>query len=110
IATEGVVVVKFWLHISEAEQLRRFKARAEDPLKRWKLTDDDWRNREHRKQYEKAIKTMLRRTDHDLAPWTLIAAENKPYARVAVIEAVIDRLESAMRAMGQEPLEAEQAL
>jgi polyphosphate kinase 2 (PPK2 family) len=102
--SEGVVLLKFWLHVSDAEQLRRFEARAKDPLKRWKLTDEDWRNREKRDRYEKAITKMLRKTDHDDAPWTVIAAESKPYARVVVLETVIDRLELGLRAAGQEPI------
>jgi polyphosphate kinase 2 (PPK2 family) len=104
LAAEGAVLVKFWMHISDAEQLRRFEARARDPLKRWKLTDDDWRNREKRDRYEQAVTKMLRKTDHDDAPWTVIAAESKPYARVAVLEAVIERLELGLRAAGQEPI------
>jgi polyphosphate kinase 2 (PPK2 family) len=110
LCNEGTVLVKFWLHISDAEQLHRFRGREQDPLKRWKLTDDDWRNREHRADYEKALVDMLSNTDHEPAPWTLIAAESKPYARVAVLEAVIDQLERGMRAAGQEPLHTDQEL
>lgn len=107
---EGAVLLKFWLHISDTEQLERFNARADDPLKAWKLTDEDWRNREKRGAYEKAIADMLRETDHDAAPWSLISAESKAYARVAVIETVIDALERGMRAAGQEPLAVEASL
>src|SRR6202012_3100562 len=89
LAMEGTVVVKFWLHISDAEQLKRSRAREKDPLKRWKLTDEDWRNREKRPAYEDAIEAMLTHTDHDPAPWPLIAAESKPYARVEVVGPVI---------------------
>jgi AMP-polyphosphate phosphotransferase len=110
LCAEGTVLLKFWLHISEQEQLDRFNARASDPLKEWKLTDDDWRNREKRGPYEKAIKKMLDRTDHKAAPWTVIAADSKPHARVAVIEAVIGALEQGMRSAGQEPLAAEATL
>lgn len=110
ICDEGLVLVKFWLQISEAEQLKRFEARKNDPLKRWKLTDDDWRNRQKRPEYEQALLDMLRHTDHKQAPWTLVAAESKAYARVAVIEAVVERLERGMRAAGQDPMDAEQAL
>ena len=63
LAEEGTILVKFWLHISSEEQLKRFEARAEDPLKTWKLTDDDWRNREKRPEYEAAVEEMLERTD-----------------------------------------------
>jgi len=110
LAVEGVVIVKFWLHISSGEQLKRFNARAHDPLKTWKLTDDDWRNREKRPAYEQAVGDMLRETDHEAAPWTVISAESKSYARVAVIEAVIVALERGMRASGQEPVDIEAAL
>jgi polyphosphate kinase 2 (PPK2 family) len=107
---EGMVLVKFWLHISDKEQLQRFRARENDPLKRWKLTDEDWRNRERRPDYERAVAEMLKRTDHKAAPWTVIAADSKPYARVAVLGAVIEQLEEGMRRAGQEPLTAATAL
>src|ERR1700747_3470136 len=64
VCAEGMVLVKFWLEVSEDEQLRRFNARANDPLKQWKLTDEDWRNRAKRADYEKALQAMLKRTDH----------------------------------------------
>lgn len=104
LAVEGMVIVKFWLHISADEQLKRFKARERDPLKAWKLTDEDWRNREKRGAYEQAVQDMLRETDHDAARWTLIAGEDKGYARVAVIESVIAALEHGLRDAGQEPI------
>jgi polyphosphate kinase 2 (PPK2 family) len=110
LAGEGMVLVKFWLHISEAEQLRRYRARERDPLKRWKLTDEDWRNLAHRASYERAVEEMLERTDHDLGRWRLIPAENKSYARVAVCQAVIDAIEHGLRAVGQAPLDGEAAL
>ena len=101
---EGMVLVKFWMHISDEEQLRRFRARENDPLKRWKLTDEDWRNRERRSDYERAIAEMLKRTDHKHASWTVIPGDSKPYARVAVLSAVIEQLEEGMRRAGQEPI------
>jgi polyphosphate kinase 2 (PPK2 family) len=110
LCSEGMVLVKLWLHMSEPEQLRRFKARERDPLKRWKLTDEDWRNHARRGDYERAVAEMLRRTDHKAAPWHLIPAENKPYARVAVLETVIDALEEGLRAAGHDPLDAKAAL
>jgi polyphosphate kinase 2 (PPK2 family) len=97
LAHEGTVLIKFWLHISSAEQLRRFKARAADPLKSWKLTDEDWRNRERRKSYLRAVREMLERTDTESAPWHLIAAESKLYARVSVLETVNAEIERALR-------------
>lgn len=107
---EGMVLVKFWLHISEEEQLRRFRARDRDPLKRWKLTGEDWRNLSKRTEYERAVADMLRETDHNLAPWRLIAAENKPYARVAVLREVISAYEQGMRDSGHEPVDVAAAL
>jgi hypothetical protein len=102
--------VKFWLHISQKEQLRRFRARDRDPLKRWKLTGEDWRNLSKRSEYERAVADMLRETDHDHAPWRLIAAENKPYARVAVLREVIEAYEQGMRDSGHEPVDVGAAL
>lgn len=103
LADEGAVIVKFWLHISSAEQLKRFEARKGDPLKSWKLTDDDWRNREKRKLYKRAVEEMLGRTDRPQAPWELIAGDSKRYARVKVIETVNARIEGGMGAWGMEP-------
>ncbi|MEA2356320.1 MAG: AMP-polyphosphate phosphotransferase, partial [Solirubrobacteraceae bacterium] len=110
LAAEGTIVVKLWLHVSEAEQLKRFRQRERDPLKRWKLTGDDWHNLSRRADYEAALEEMFARTDHPAAPWRLIAAESKPYARVAVIETVIDAIEAGLRAAGREPVALEAAL
>jgi polyphosphate kinase 2 (PPK2 family) len=110
LATEGAVLVKLWLHISEAEQLRRFRARERDPLKRWKLTAEDWRNLSHRAEYEEAVEEMLAATDHTAAPWHVVAAESKHYARVKVLETVISRIEDALRALGRDPVEVEASL
>jgi polyphosphate kinase 2 (PPK2 family) len=110
VCAEGMVLVKFWLHVSDQEQLRRFEAREQDPLKAWKLTDEDWRNRGQRKAYEQAVNEMLDRTDHPSAPWRVIAAEDKRYARVAVLEAAVAAIEQGLRAIGQEPLSVEAAL
>jgi AMP-polyphosphate phosphotransferase len=110
LAKEGTVLVKLWLHISADEQLRRFQDRATNPLKHWKLTDEDWRNRELRPQYEQAIEELLRRTDHERAAWHLIAAESKPLARVTVLETVIEPLEAGLRSSGHEPVAIEATL
>lgn len=96
LVTEGVILVKFWMHISDDEQLRRFNARAADPLKQWKLTAEDWRNREKNRDYDLAAEEMIERTSHPLAPWDVLAAEQKRYARVAVIETLIQRIEEGM--------------
>jgi len=103
LAAEGSVVIKFWLHISEEEQLKRFEKRRDDPLKAWKLTPDDWENRRKRPQYAEAIEEMLERTDHKAAPWDVVEAESKRYARVKVVETVIERIEVGMRAQGVDP-------
>jgi polyphosphate kinase 2 (PPK2 family) len=109
---EGGVLVKFWMHLSRDEQLHRFRARERDPLKRWKLTAEDWRNFSKRREYEEAIADMLARTDHAKAGWTLVAAESKPYARVKVVQEVIAALERGLHAVGVEPVDpsAEPAL
>jgi polyphosphate kinase 2 (PPK2 family) len=93
---EGAIIVKLWLHISFEEQLKRFEARAEDPLKSWKLTDEDWRNREKRSQYEAAVDEMLERTDRPCAPWRVVPAESKRFARVEIIRLVRQEIESGM--------------
>jgi len=103
LAEEGMLIVKFWLHVSSREQLKRFEARAEDPLKSWKLTDEDWRNRKKRRAYARAIEDMLDETDRDFAPWTLVEADSKRYARVKVIETVIAAAEDGMRRHGIKP-------
>jgi polyphosphate kinase 2 (PPK2 family) len=93
LADDGMIIVKFWLHISEDEQLKRFERRRDDPLKAWKLTDEDWRNRAKRTAYETAIEDMVDRTSADHAPWRLVPAESKRYARVHVVEEVIAAIE-----------------
>jgi polyphosphate kinase 2 (PPK2 family) len=110
LAAEGLVMVKFWLHVSEDEQLRRFRARERDPLKRWKLTGEDWRNLSHRAEYEEAAEEMLLMTDHPASRWHVVAGESKPYARVKVLEIVIAALEDALRSVGQVPVQTEAAL
>lgn len=104
LATEGTVLVKLFLHISEDEQLRRFRARERDPLKRWKLTGEDWRNLSHRADSELAVEDMLAATDHPASPWCVIAAESKNYARPKVLETVISAIEDALRALGRNPV------
>jgi AMP-polyphosphate phosphotransferase len=97
---EGGVLVKFWLHLSEDEQLKRFEERQRDPLKQWKLTDDDWKNRAKRPLYLRAVEDMLDRTDRPPAPWSLVPAESKRYARVKVVETVNSAIERGMRERG----------
>ena len=94
---EGAVVIKFWMHISQEEQLKRFNRRSKDPLRQWKLTDEDWRNRENHAEYVKAVEEMLKRTDRPEAPWNVIPGESKRHARVAVLERSIEAIEAGMR-------------
>jgi polyphosphate kinase 2 (PPK2 family) len=103
LADEGSIIVKFWLHVSADEQLKRFESRAADPLKSWKLTDEDWRNREKLPQYAEAVEEMLERTDRPCARWRVIPAESKRFARVEVMRLVIEEIEAGMRRAGQEP-------
>src|SRR3954465_10901651 len=100
LAAEGTIVVKFWLHLSPEEQLRRFESRRKDPLRAWKLTDEDWRNRKQRAAYEVAAEEMFRRTDHPAGPWHLVPAEDKRWARVAVVRTVCEAVEAALAARG----------
>ena len=100
LALEGMILIKFWIHLSAEEQLKRFKKREGDPLKQWKLTDEDWRNREKRPAYEQAVEDMLARTDHELAHWQLVEGDSKRWARVKVLETVIAEIEAGMRERG----------
>jgi polyphosphate kinase 2 (PPK2 family) len=102
LTNDGVTIVKFWLHISSEEQLKRFTSREKDPLKRWKLTPNDWRNREKYKEYLKALRFVVEKTDQKHARWNLIPAESKPYARVAVLETLIERWEHDLVSRGYE--------
>jgi polyphosphate kinase 2 (PPK2 family) len=103
LAAEGTIIVKFWMHLSPEEQLRRFQSRAADPYRAWKLTEEDWRNRDKRAAYEDAVQEMLDRTDHHDAPWHVIAAEDKRWARVAVVRTVVEAIEAALQVRGIDP-------
>ncbi|MFL5867066.1 MAG: polyphosphate kinase 2 family protein [Thermoleophilaceae bacterium] len=103
LCVDGMVLIKFWLHISPEEQLKRFQRRENNPLKGWKLTEEDWRNREKRESYERAIEDMLERTDHELAHWHLIEGDSKRWARVKVLETTIREIERGMKERGFEP-------
>lgn len=92
----GAVVLKFWMQIDKDEQERRFKERMEDPRKQWKITDEDWRNRDKWEQYEKAVDEMLVRTSTTYAPWIIVEGNSKYYARVKVLRTVADALEKRM--------------
>lgn len=93
----GVVVVKFWLSIDEQTQLQRFKEREATPFKRFKITEDDWRNREKWGLYRDAVGDMVDRTSTEIAPWTLVEANDKRWARVKVLRTLGDALEAAFR-------------
>jgi AMP-polyphosphate phosphotransferase len=88
----GMVLVKFWLHIDKAEQLRRFKERQKIVFKQHKITDEDWRNREKWKPYHQAVHDMISRTSSSIAPWTIVAANDKRSARIQVLETVAGAL------------------
>jgi polyphosphate:AMP phosphotransferase len=92
----GIVLVKYWLHITNEEQYRRFKERESTSYKQWKLTDEDWRNREKWDAYEQAVNDIAERTSTRIAPWTLVEANDKLFARVKVLRTLADRLEAAL--------------
>jgi len=90
----GAVVVKFWLHIDQEEQLRRFKGRELDPFRAYKLTDEDWRNRAKWNAYRGAVEDMIEKTSTTWAPWTVVEANDKFYARVKVVQTLTKALEA----------------
>ena len=96
LAGHGVVLVKFWMHIDKDEQERRFRERDTVPFKRWKLTDEDWRNREKWDAYTAAVNEMVERTSTTAAPWVLVEANDKPYARLKVIRSLCEAWEKAL--------------
>ena len=100
LTAEGMMVVKFWMHISDEEQLSRFERRRDKPLKSWKLTEEDWRNREKRREYTDAVEEMLERTHTEEAPWHVVAGDSKKFARVFVIETVNREIERALVRQG----------
>ena len=85
----GGGLIKFWLEIDKDEQIRRFKQREKDPLKEWKITDEDWRNREKWDLYEAAVDEMLALTNTPSAPWTVVESGDKWYARLKTLQTVI---------------------
>jgi polyphosphate kinase 2 (PPK2 family) len=96
LANFGTIIVKFWLQIDRDEQLRRFQAREQTPHKRWKISPEDWRNREKWDQYELAVVEMLQRTSTTYAPWTILEANCKLYARIKALRTVAEALQSAL--------------
>ena len=92
----GTVLVKFWLHIDQKEQLRRFEDRQRIPHKQWKITEEDWRNRKKWDQYKEAVDEMLFRTSTTYAPWTIVEANSKYYARIKALKTVIAAVEAKL--------------
>ncbi len=92
----GTIVIKFWMQIDADEQLRRFEARTNTPEKRWKITDEDWRNRAKRVEYEAAVADMITRTSTSDAPWTIVPSNDKLCARVFVMQTVADALQRGL--------------
>jgi polyphosphate kinase 2 (PPK2 family) len=99
----GIVLVKFWMHITRDEQLRRFREREKTPYKRWKLTDEDWRNRERWDDYDLAVHDMVERTSTTISPWHLVPANDKGYARVDVLKQVCRAIEARVGGVDDPP-------
>ena len=97
LAANNTVLVKFWLTISKDEQLRRFKEREKIGFKRFKITEEDWRNREKWDEYEQAVCDMVDRTSTGIAPWTLVEANDKNFARIKILKTICQRIEAAMK-------------
>jgi polyphosphate kinase 2 (PPK2 family) len=93
----GMVICKFWLHITKEEQMRRFKSRELDPFRSYKLTEEDWRNRAKWNDYLGVVEDMLLHTSTPYAPWTAVEAEDKHYARVKVLNTVVDAVENRLK-------------
>jgi polyphosphate kinase 2 (PPK2 family) len=96
LADFGAILFKFWVHISQAEQLKRFKEREGSGYKSWKLTDEDWRNRGKWEDYERATEDMLLKTSTTNAPWTVVEANDKLHARIKVLKTAADRLKKEL--------------
>jgi polyphosphate:AMP phosphotransferase len=97
LADAGAIVLKFWMHIDKEEQKKRFEERMENPNKQWKITDEDWRNREKWDAYVKAVDEMIVRTSTTYAPWIIIEGNDKLYARIKVLETVVNAIEERLK-------------
>ena len=93
----NIVLAKFWLSISQDEQLRRFKEREAIGFKRFKISEEDWRNRGKWDQYERAVCDMVDRTSTEIAPWTLVEANDKNFARIKILRTLCRQIETAMK-------------
>ena len=96
LADWNAVIVKFWVQIDKDTQLARFKERENTPEKRWKITDEDWRNREKWDLYEEAVNEMLQKTNTAYAPWHILESNDKKYARIKALKTVIEAIEKKM--------------
>ena len=96
LSAHGIVLGKFWVHISPAEQLRRFKERQTIAYKQYKITEEDWRNREKWPAYQQAVDDMVRQCSTEYAPWTLVAGDDKKFARIQILKTIVERLEAAL--------------
>jgi polyphosphate:AMP phosphotransferase len=101
IASSGAVMAKLWLHIDKETQLERFKSREADPYRRWKITEDDWRNRAKWDEYVVAVDEMLRRTSTTYAPWTIVESNDKNYSRIKTLKTVIAAVENVIGPVGR---------
>jgi len=97
----GTIIFKFWMHISQEEQLRRFKERENTNYKQWKITEEDWRNRGKWEDYERAAEDMLLKTSTHLAPWTVVEANDKLHARIKALKTVVSRLKQELDKNGR---------
>ncbi len=100
----GAIIIKFWIHIGRDEQLRRFEARKVNNYKSWKLTDEDWRNRDKWPVYETAVRDMLLKTSTITAPWTVVEGNDKYWARVKAISTVVKVLSKELNYKPNDPL------
>ena len=94
---QNIIVLKFWIDIDKDEQLARFNDRANDPMKQWKLTEEDWRNRDKWDVYEKYIDSMIMQTNTSFAPWIDVEAVDKRYARIKVFETIVEKLKEELK-------------
>jgi polyphosphate kinase 2 (PPK2 family) len=99
LSRHNMVVTKFWLTISKDEQLKRFQEREKTGFKRYKITDEDWRNREKWDAYEQAICDMVDRTSTEAAPWTLVEANDKYFARIKVLKTLCGQIEAKLKSL-----------
>ncbi len=97
LADFGTVIIKFWLHIDKATQLERFEARQEDPAKQWKITPEDWRNREKFDHYYEAVNEMVERTHMPHAPWSVVPSKDKLFARIRTLDIATERMREAVK-------------